>query len=156
MKTLLLSLALIAFVFVSCDKSQAPTDPQTSGNTILKAEQGKDVTITVPFYNACCDEYVVLQGTAHIVSRDNGTHFNVTDISGVGTLGNSYTGHNTAVHNTLDNTGNGASNSSTVLELNVTNDEGCSFKLKIHFHFTTDANGETTAVIESIETQCRD
>jgi hypothetical protein len=155
MKTLILSIALIAFTFVSCDKSQAPTDPLTSSNALLKAEQITDLPINVVFYNECCDEYVSLSGTAHLVLRDNGRHFNVTDITGVGlSSGESYTGHNTAVHNEHGNEGNGAANESLVLQVHVTNENGCSFTLKIHLKITVNANGETTAEIGSIETKC--
>jgi hypothetical protein len=154
MKTLILSIALIAFTFVSCDKS-APTEPQASSNASLKATQVRDLPIEVKFYNECCDEVVLLSGIAHLVIRDNGVHFNVTDITGTGfSTGETYTGHNTAVHNEGGNSGNGATNHSAVIHVHVTNENGCGFSLKIHFHITINANGEPTAVIESIETKC--
>jgi hypothetical protein len=155
MKTLILSIALIALTLVSCDKSQAPTDPQTSSNPLLKAEQITDLPINVVFYNECCGEYVSLSGTAHLVLRDNGRHFNVTDITGTGlSSGESYTGHNTAVHNESGNGGNGAASQSFVLNVHATNENGCGFTLKIHLKTTVNANGETTAEVVSVETKC--
>ena len=155
MKTLMLSIALISFTFMSCDKSEVPTEPQTSSNALLKATQFKDFPLTVTFFNECCNEFVKLSGTAHFVLRDNGRHFNVTDITGVGgSTGETYTGHNTAVHNESGNFGNGASNGSTVLHVHMTNENGCSFSLRIHIHFTVNANGEVTVQILSIGTKC--
>ena len=155
MKTLILSIALIAFIFVSCDRSQAPTDPQTPSSPALKATQIKDVPLTVVLPNECCGELVSLTGTVHIVLRDNGMHINGTDITGTGlTSGYTYTGHNTAVHNEHENSGNGAANQSLVINVHMTNENGCSFSLKIHLHITIDANGDATAVIDSVETKC--
>jgi hypothetical protein len=155
MKTLILSIALIAFTFVSCDKSHAPTDPLTSSHALLKAEQVKDLPFTVVLPNECCGEMVSLTGTVHMVIRDNGVHINGTDITGTGlSSGETYTGHNTAVHNEHLNSGNGATNHSTVINVHMTNENGCSFTLKIHLEITVNANGETTAEIVSIETKC--
>jgi hypothetical protein len=36
----------------------------------------------------------------------------------------------------------------------MTNENGCSFTVKIHLHMTVNTNGEVTAVIDSIETKC--
>jgi hypothetical protein len=155
MKALILSIALIACTFVSCDKSQAPTDPVTSSSPLLKAEQITDLPINVVFYNECCGENVSLSGTAHLVLRDNGRHFNVTDITGVGlSSGDSYTGHNTAVHNEHINGGNGAANESLIIHVHATNENGCGFTMKIHLTITVNANGETTAQVVSVETKC--
>lgn len=155
MKILILSIALFAFTFVSCDRSEAPTEPQTSSTTSLKATQIKDIPITVVLPNECCGEMVSLTGTAHIVLRDNGMHINGTDITGTGlSSGETYTGHNTAVHNEHSNSGNGAANQSLVISVHMTNENGCSFRLKIHVHITINANGEPTVVIDSVETKC--
>jgi hypothetical protein len=155
MKSLTLSIALLAFTLVSCDNSQAPTEPHTSSNALLKATQIVDLPINVALYNECCEEYVSLSGTAHLVLRDNGRHFNVTDISGTGlSSGETYTGHNTAVHNEHFNSGNGATNQSLLIHVHVTNENGCGFTLMIHVSITVDANGELTAVVENVETKC--
>jgi hypothetical protein len=155
MKTLILSIALIAFTFVSCDRSQAPIEPQTSSAPTLKATQIKDVPLTVVLPNECCGELVSLTGTVHIVIRDNGFHINGTDITGTGlSSGETYTGHNTAVHNESGNSGNGATNESVVIHVHLSNENGCGFNVKIHAHITVNANGEATVVIDSIETKC--
>jgi hypothetical protein len=155
MKTLILSIALIAFMFVSCDNSQAPTQPQTSSSASLKATQIKDLPFTVTLPNECCGELVSLTGTVHMVIRDNGLHINGTDITGTGlSSGETYTGHNTAIHNEHDNSGNGAEVKARVIHVSMTNENGCSFTLMIHVHITFNANGEATAVIDSIETKC--
>jgi hypothetical protein len=154
MKSLFLSIVLMAFMLVSCDNSQTPTEPQTSNNPLLKAEQVRDEPVNGVFYNECCDEFVEVSGIAHIVMRSNGGIFIVKELTGTGSSGNTYTGHNTSVDPFHFNSGNGASNNGSVFTLAMSNDEGCSFRVMFHFHITFNANGEPTAVIDKIETQC--
>src|SRR5438034_752215 len=101
MKTLLLSIALIAFTFVSCDKSQAPTQNANTG--FSKATVTKDLTFG-PFCGATVNcpnttECICLTITEHIVVNDNGYHIELT-YSGYGAdcitgapTGTTYSGH---------------------------------------------------------------
>jgi hypothetical protein len=153
MKKLIPFIALFAFIFASCDTTPTPVEPQNS-TPFEKAEQIRDVPVSAGFYNECCDEFVFVDAIAHIVVRDNGNHLTIKDLTGTGSNGNTYTGHNTAVQNVTSNSGNGASNFSLVVTTHLTNAAGCSFKLKIHLHTTTNADGTVTATVDSYEITC--
>jgi hypothetical protein len=141
MKTLLLSIALMAFMFVSCDKSQAPTQSQAPGPPFSKAEVTKDYPLDYECGSLGCPgcECLCMTGTAHIVTNNNGTHINIqltaygVDCSTHDPTGTTYSGTINA-----NITANAAANET----INVhSNDGGCDFKL----HLTINSNGEITS-----------
>ena len=72
MKTLILSIALVAFTFVSCDQSQAPTQPKSS-SAMSKATVERDIPIDFGCFEMCPGCCVCLTGTIHEVTNANGT-----------------------------------------------------------------------------------
>jgi hypothetical protein len=145
-------LALLAFVFASCDSTQSPVDPAAPAS---KATVYKDVEIGGDFYNECCDELITLDGIGTVVVRDNGLHFKVSEMTGTGVgSGNIYTIHNTLTQNESFTSGNGAQTYTLTVSLNMINENGCSFKLKMTVHVTVNANGDVTSEVSHIETTC--
>jgi hypothetical protein len=146
MKTLILSIALIAFTFVSCSDTQAPTSSQNSGIASFdKALVLKELPFEACPFQPCpdCDECVCITGTFQIV--DNGNNFTLV-AKGEGYGMDCVTGEPTGTtykwHDVINVKANGAFNQSWHV---TSNDGGCDFKL----HVTVNSNGELT--VENVE-----
>jgi hypothetical protein len=140
MKTLILAIALIAFTFVSCSDSQAPTASQNMNSGYSKVINEKDVPISGCF--SCGECCACFEGTLHIVQHSDRVHYN-GKLTGVGVdcetgepNGTTYSGsinQNVAFDEEVGTTGN-----ATIHMLS--NDGGCDIKV----HITINANGEVT------------
>ena len=139
MKTLLLSIALMAFLFVSCDKSQAPTASQGTAMSKATVDREYDVDLGCGQFCADCPECICLTGRIQVVSNKNGIHVNYT-LTGTGTDCTTGVPTGTTYHGSLN--ANISANGSLNETLNIhSNDGGCDFKL----HVTFNSNGEMTS-----------
>jgi len=116
-------------------------------------EHSKDLPVDAVFSNPCCNEDVHVSGTAHLLITDNVMHVTVSGITGVGlTSGLAYDGRGVAVDTNIfySNPFEGTRH----FDLNLTNANGCGFKLTGILHITTNANGDVTAEVENVQASC--
>lgn len=141
----------------TCIMGSATYTEGRSGNSHSALTTGTEITKDVPindiFFNECCDEDVFIQGLAHIVVNDNILHLVVSDLTGVGlSTGYGYKGRGPSVMTNVfySNQFEGT----FTFKLNMTNADGCSYKLKVTFHIEVTSNGEVVVAFEHFETQC--
>ena len=147
MKSLILSLALIAFTFVSCSDSQAPTSSQnTGGAAYSKADVLKDLPFTFCPIQLCpdCSECACITGTFQVVQNGSGytlvakgTGYGVDCETGEPT-GTTYRWHD-VINQKFNNGGY-----RQTLHL-TSSDGGCDARI----HITVNANGEVT--VENVD-----
>jgi hypothetical protein len=81
MKYLALTIALLAFLFVSCDNSQTPTQaPQSGGNALDKTTQ-QWTNQSFDMWNPCCNEWVHFESKVHwltVVTKDKDGNLTTT------------------------------------------------------------------------------
>ena len=157
------SLSLIVFTclfFAACQKSELSAEPTqvelaTSANTF--ANKGSEISMDVPvsnvFYNECCNEEVYVTGLARIVVNKNIFHFVVTELSGVGlTTGFNYTSQIPSITTNIfySNPNEGI----LTATLDMTNSDGCSFRLKFTFRLNVNANGDVVVDFQKIDNMC--
>jgi len=153
-------IVLFGTLAVSCSKSDASIEQEnqaiesrSQANKSAKLINIRDVPIDADFYNECCNEAVQVFGTAHFVVSDNIIHLQITDMTGFGLSTNSnYVGKGPSVETNVfySNQFEGT----LTFMLNMSNDQGCSFRLKATLHTTMNENGDITASIEKITTNC--
>ena len=142
MKNLFLTFTLALSVILPLTKSHA------------QAYVDSNIPIEFVVYNPCCDEDVAISGSMHLVVNNNVEHITVSGITGVGVnSGNQYTSHGVAVQNNIMY--NNPIEGSLVFKVNMVNDDGCSFNMKITLHITVNANGEVTATVENVQIHCK-
>ena len=157
---LLLFTVLPGMSIVSCSKNDTSIEqlnpaiesqrPAESDAEVI--ENIRNVPIDAIFFNECCNEEVHAFGTAHIVVTNNIIHVVVSDLTGTGlSTGYSYQGRGAS---TQERTFPSEPNGIFVLRLNMTNGDDCSFRLKITFLIAVNANGDITASIDRITTNC--
>jgi len=113
-----------------------------------------DIPIEFAVYNPCCEEDVLISGNMHIVVNNNVEHITVDDLTGVGIdSGNEYTGLGVAVQNNIHY--NNPVEGGLTFKVNMVNDDGCSFRMKLTLHITVNANGVTTVNVEHAHIQCK-
>jgi len=151
---LLSVIALISVCMIGCEKSDNnPVAPLTDASMTKSVEHIRDVPIDAVFFNECCNEDVYITGTAHIMITANVIRLNISDQAGTGlTTGYTYTGVGQGVETNVFywNQFEGTLTSM----LNMSNGNGCSFRIRATFHITVTANGNTTANFETITAQC--
>ena len=129
-----------------------PLLQNTTVSTQQVIENGKDIPIDGVFFNSCCDENVRVSGTAHILVNRNVIHIVVSDMTATGLeSGYSYTGRGTSVENIVFYS---QAEGSFNFRLNLTNENGCGFMLKLLFHLTVNENGEVTSEVENVNVFC--
>lgn len=134
------------------EKPVFPLLQNTSVFAPAALDNDKDVPIESVFFNPCCDENVSVSGTAHVLINKNVIHIVVKNISGVGLeTGHAYTGRGASVENITFYT---KDEGSFGLKLNLTNENGCGFALKLLFHLTLNGNGEATSEVENVNVFC--
>jgi hypothetical protein len=108
------------------------------------------------FYNECCDEVVLVTGTAHVVFRGelfdgNHLHLDMKNAVGTGSNGGSYTQKGATTQNVEVK-----DNGSAVLtfQVKMVNDDGCSFSIRMVQKITINANGEMTAEVMKYDITC--
>ena len=153
-KNFLLLIVLTGAIVVSCEKTETMPAMQPEQPVMTKAvERYRDVPIDAVFYNACCDEQVYITGTAHLMITKNVIRLNVSDQQGVGlTSGYSYTGVGQGVETNVFYTHQYDGTLTSIL--NMSNNNGCSFRVQATFHVTVNANGEVTADFQTISFHC--
>jgi hypothetical protein len=113
----------------------------------------RDMPVEAVFFNQCCNEDVQIYGTAHIVVNENIIHLVVSDMTGIGATTNyNYAGRGPSVETNVFYS-NQFEGTLTFI-LNMTNGNGCAFRLQGTLHMTMNANGDITANIEKITTNC--
>ena len=121
------------------------------------ADQYKDVDVTLTVYNECCDEYIEISGTGHVVIRNgtfNNSHIDVKGLEGYGSNGNYYTQRGAGTQ--LMQFNEDGTEGTFVFQVQMVGENGCSFRAKITQHITINANGEMTANVEKVEFECLD
>ena len=130
-----------------------PASQKSPISTQQAVENVRDVPIDAVFYNPCCDEEVHVSGTAHILVTKNVIHIGVSDMTGTGLAsGYSYTGRGTSVETNVFYSSQ--FDGTLSYHLNLTNNDGCSFKIKLLLHVTSNANGDVTAEVENVRVFC--
>lgn len=110
------------------------------------------------FYNECCDEMVLVTGTAHLVFRDGefniaNSHLNMKGATGtaMGSSGNTYTQRGSTTQNvTMKDNGS----FTITFQLKMVNDDGCSFTIHQVQKMTVNANGDVTAEVANYSITC--
>jgi len=144
-------------VATSCRDVASPVLIKTDNRAASAArviEHGKNVPIDAVFANPCCNEDVHVFGTAHVLVTDNVIHLTVSDVTGVGlTSGFTYDGRGASTESNIfySNPSEGTFH----INLNLTNANGCAFKLALLLHITVNANGDVTAEVENVRVSCR-
>ena len=153
-------IVLFGTLAVSCSKSGASIEQenqtiesQSQANKPAELINIRDVPVEAVFFNKCCTEEVQVFGTAHFVVNNNIIHLQVSDMTGIGMSTNyNYVGQGPSVE-TIVFYSNQFEGTLTFM-LNMTNDDGCGFRLQATLHMTMNANGDITANIEKIKTNC--
>ena len=144
------ALNIMVLTGISASSMIHSLQPAPPGNGIIK-----DIPIDAVFYNACCDEEVHVTGTAHLLINENVMHVVVQGISGVGLTTNSvYTGVGASVETNVKYSSQNVG--ILTFHMNLTNDEGCAFKLKLTWQLHVNANGEVTAELMKTDVKCDD
>ncbi|HJS54802.1 MAG TPA: hypothetical protein VJ765_09670 [Chitinophagaceae bacterium] len=159
-ENLLLSIVLPATFAVSCNKNSESIEQQnqaiesqSEANTTTEVINIRNIPVNSVFFNECCAEDVQIFGTAHFVVSNKIIHLQVSDMTGIGLSTNyNYVGQGTSVETNVfySNQFEGT----LTFMLNMTNDNGCGFRLKATLHMTMNANGDITANVESINAKC--
>ncbi len=135
--------------------------------TALAQAINQKIPYSNTFASSCTGEEVTYEGTLHLVGNfvkdsSGGVHFkghSNLQAKGVGPSGDRYvitSGQNTS--NKIDLESDSAGIFATTFNVNIIHqgEDGTEddFKGEQKFHFTTNANGELTAVFENIEAEC--
>ncbi len=108
------------------------------------------------FYNECCDEVVLVTGTAHVVFRGelfdgNHLHLDMKNAVGTGSNGGTYTQRGATTQNAeVKDNGSGT----LTFQVKMVNDDGCSFSIRMVQKITMNANGEMTAEVMKYDITC--
>jgi len=153
MKKFLLTVFFACFVILSNGKQVNLIGPNADLTSVKLTDIFRNVPVEADFYNECCDEMVHVNGTAMFIFSDNVIRVVVKGLTGTGASTNyAYTSKGTSIENIIKPSD--PDNGTYVLNVNMSNENGCSFKLKMHFHLTTNANGDVTATVDKVEIQC--
>jgi hypothetical protein len=144
MKTFLLAIAAMLFISVTGVRAQS------NG-----ASQDRDVNIPFTINDLCCDDVITGSSTVHMVVNKNGIHINNNGMTGVGTSGAVYNG-NAVAKLTGTSNDNGTTTVSFVWDAVLTSSNGCKVKLHMNTQITINANGDVTANVSNISTECTD
>ena len=148
----LFTLALVGICF--CGNAHGIYERHISGlQSNSPTDNVMDIPLSMVFYNECCDEEVLLTGIGHLVENNNVHHVNVSGITGIGlSTGYEYVSLGTQVLNNVmySNPVEGT----LIARINMRNEDGCSFKVKIQFHLSVNANGVLVGEYMIIDTQC--
>jgi hypothetical protein len=151
MKALVVLFAIVSFAAFGCNSADEPMAPSSGGKdgqvtgSENKAISEQDVPLTFYGYIPCCDSYVEMFGTAHVVSRKNGFHWNVKGMSGSGYTQVGGTAVNGSFHE------NGFSQG---YRIRFVDENGCGFTLVVHYKVQENANGDIVVDILKYEVDC--
>jgi hypothetical protein len=120
------------------------------------ATQHKDVEVFGAFYNECCDEVVILSGTAHVVLRGEGqsfnnSHLNMKGATGTGENGRSYTQKGSTTQN-IEVKEDGSW--TATFQIKMKSDDGCDFTIHQLQKGNFNANGELVVEILNYTITC--
>jgi hypothetical protein len=153
MKKFSILAALLMLIAIGCDRSTTPVEPQQSATALSKATSEQDDNFTSLVYNECCGELVQIEGTAHVVIRDNGFHYNAKGLTGTGTSGRTYRQERGYAQMTTNNGDAERGESTGMFIIRMVSDDGCSFTLKAQIHLRIE-NGFVTKQILHYEIIC--
>ena len=159
-RTYMILIVMPGTLTLSCNKSDTSIEhlnqtieSQSQLNKSAELINIRNVPIEAVFFNECCTEDVQVFGTAHFVVNDNIIHLQVSNMTGVGLSTNyNYVGQGSSVETNVFYS-NQFEGTLTFI-LNMTNDNGCGFRLKATLHTTMNANGDIKASIEKITANC--
>ena len=145
---------------VSCSKIDTSIEqPRSSIESLAQDNNSaaviniRNVAVKSVFFNECCNEAIEVSGTAHFVVSKNIIHLQVTDMTGTGLSTNyDYVGLGSSVETNVFYADQ--FEGTLTFMLNMTNRNGCSFRLKATLHTTMNANGDITAIVETIKANC--
>lgn len=142
----------LSISMLSCEK-----DESTAGGNSISSERllvnDRNVPIDGVFYNECCNEEVYITGSANLLVTTNVIHLVITDQQGTGlTTGYSYTQIGNGVETNVFYSNQFEGN--LVAHMNMSNSNGCSFRVLAHFHININANGDVTSDFQNITTDC--
>jgi hypothetical protein len=157
-----LSLIILSFLFLAaCQKSELSTETPmvelaTYANTSVNnngSENVQNVPVNDIFYNECCNEEVYVTGTASLVINKNIMHLVVKELNGVGlTSGFNYSSH---IPSVLSNVFYSNPNEGMfTFMLNMSNNDGCSFRVKATYRLNLNANGDVVVSFQNMESIC--
>ena len=137
----------------SIEHSNPPFELQNQLNRSTEIVNVKNVPIDAVFYNECCAEAIQVFGTAHFIITSNIIHMQVSNMTGTGLTTNyNYVGQGPSVETIVFYSNQFEGTLTFMLSMN--NSNGCSFRLKATLHTTMNQNGNITANIERITTNC--
>ncbi|GEM_PF-2272477 len=133
-----------AILVMTCTGYAQSGNGNENGNGAM---QFFDLQLPGIVYNPCCDEWIDIVGTAHVVLRKDGSyHLNVKGVTGTASSsGNTYTQRGVSTQN--DRYSIPDANPGTVtFNIQLESEDGCSFILTQVYHVTYAADGETPIV----------
>ena len=151
MKKLLFLLAIVASTATGCDQGTTPGQQSISRASESRRVTISDIPQTLDIYNSCCEEWVHLSYTLHVV-EEWGTdgqyhyHYNLQDID-ASSATSAY--HGQGIYNGFANV-NGATTTRSHLYWNGVSKSGCSFRMEVTFDLVVDAD-----VAELASISCR-
>lgn len=154
-KHILCALVALAFVLSSCADSSSPTSSApTRPNASDKAATTYKYDAAGWIYNPCCNEYIYVTVTVHLVYKNGVYHYNYSNLSGTDASGNTY--HGGAGYSSTWNYDPGANTATSTYHVVMNSPTGCSFKIKYTFHYTVNANGDLVVNNYTYEIECDD
>lgn len=152
---LLLGAALLASLVLRPAVALAQATTVTTNETL---------TLSATSFNSCNGETVTLTGQVHLVTHvttdsNGGTHFrshqNYENVTGAGSLGNSYRAVSSNNHTVNDN-GSNAQQEFTIVNRVRLISQGPADNLLINVtsHTTINANGQATSTVSNFEVIC--
>lgn len=152
--------ALIAALFVAFASSGTPAFGQASTTTT-----NETIPFTSTLLNPCTSDQVTFQGNMHVTNTfttDSGggthlkTHVNYQDVSGTGApSGLSYNVRTTTNESVNDN--DGPQSEATIISTVrlISQGSALNYFLRLVFHVTINANGQTTSTVDESKIECR-
>ncbi|HYG79551.1 MAG TPA: hypothetical protein VD861_04145 [Pyrinomonadaceae bacterium] len=151
--------ALIAALFVAFAAGTPAFGQATTTTT------NETIPFTSTLLNPCTGDLVTFQGNMHVTQHfttDSGggthlkTHVNYQDVSGTGApSGLNYTVRTTT--NTMENDSDGPQSEVTMISTVklISQGSALNYFLRLVFHVTVNANGQTTSTVDEAKVECR-
>lgn len=152
--------ALFACLFIAFAAAAAPAYGQATTTTT-----NENIPFTSTLFNPCNGDQVTFQGTMHVtntMTTDSSggthlkTHVNYQDVSGTGApSGLNYRVGTTTNETTNDN--DGPQTETTIISTVklISQGSALNYFLRLVFHVTVNANGETTSTVTESQLECR-
>lgn len=150
--------ALFALLFTASASREAFAQATT-------VTTNETVPVNSGLFNPCNGDQVTFSGTAHIVNTmttdaSGGTHLkthiNYQNVTGTG-VPSGITYNVRTISNEVTNDADGPQSNATVISIVKLNAQGpaLNFYLRVVFHITVNANGQTTSTVQETSIECR-